>query len=321
METSISHFISDVFPQMRVLEMPASQMPLLLEKEFVFSTSKNPDSFLFAEAKRYLSAGEILRFFNLIRQAIKPSKILVFLLKTLSSHDKALLLDSHIPFLSADGEVYIPFHEVRLQSLSRRPPLSYDLVAQNLALAYFALPYGFYDLKALAAYLPFQPSRISEANRCLFSLGLLEKEGKETRVKYARVKDKSTYLSSLMPLLISPLYGRFYMEKSPNQNRIRNSEESLGFYTDILPQEQGFCLDKKEFKQASPSFYLKPRERLPHVDYDEVDVFVYRPLFPVQSHLNPLDVLAVYKEDPDERVQTALSHIIEDLIHDRIGQI
>jgi hypothetical protein len=31
--------------------------------------------------------------------------------------------------------------------------------------------------------------------------------------------------------------------------------------------------------------------------------------------------LAVYKEDPDERVQTALSHIIEDLIHDRIGQI
>lgn len=308
METKHSALLKVAFPEGYSLSKATLKAPVGVTQKFGLYELKGSETFLLAEAKTHLSSGEILLCLEALLRLGHKEPIL-FELRTLSSAEKKALLERNIPFVTREGEAFIPFHLLKVDHLKREKPHHYDLIAQALAEFYFFHPYGYYGIKAIQKELPFSPCSISEGNRTLFGLGLLEKEGNATQARYARLKDEKAYEKLLFPLLKSPLLFKRYCLRGKPLSAIPNAEEALAHYTDLYPGETGYALSRKAFRKLSPSAFIFGEDKLPHTAYDEIDVFAYGPFFLEKGYLNLLDVFAIYQNDPDKRLLKALNHL------------
>jgi hypothetical protein len=308
MDTRHSSLLKLAFPEGYSLNKASLKAPIGVNQKFVLYELKGSETFLFAEAKTHLSSGEILLALEALLRLGHKEPIL-FELRSLSSADKAILLERNIPFVTLDGEAYVPFHLLKVDRLKHERPRRYDLIAQALAEFYFFHPYGFYGIADVQKELPFSPCSISEANRTLYGLGLLEKEGSATKTRYARLHDEKAFNKLLFPLLRNPLLMKRYCLHGKPLSDIPNAEEALAHYTDLYPGENGYALSKKAFRKLSPNHFIAAEDKLPHTPYDEVDVFAYGPFFLEKGYLNLLDLFAIYGNDPDKRLQKALNHL------------
>lgn len=314
MEQELSDFLSSIFPPGRFEELPQGDWPFALQKDYRFFLYHGARKVMMALALNYRTASEVLMATEIYAKLARPEP-LVFLLQSLGESDQVLLRERHVPFLSLEGEVFIPFFDLYRSSPKRRAPQPYDLQSQALAAFYLFAPVGFYPIKAIQTKILLQPSLCSEANRTLFGLGLLRKQGLATAAQYARIHDRAAFLERLYPLLLSPLKATYYTYDPLPQGKIQGAEASLGHYSDLLPQCPGIALSKKEFKALQGIRLYSERERLPGQAYQRIDVFAFGPCYPLDGYLNPLEVIALYQKDPDDRVQEAVREMKERLLH------
>jgi|GEM_PF-5298224 hypothetical protein len=312
MESPILSLLQASFPKAKLQETPEANLPWTLQKDYTFFLLQGERPSLIAFAKNYRNGPELLKALSAFKNLGRP-EALIFGLKSLGSADKAVLLAHQVPFVSEEGEVYLPNRTTRLFARKQNAPTSYNVFAQSLAEFYFFAPEGFYGIKAIQTNIPLEPSLLSLANRTLYNLGLLEKRGNATAAQYARIADRSAYLDRLYPLLVSPIKQSFFTLDPLPQDLGVGSEGSLAFYSDVLPQYQDFALSKKAFRKLASLTWLEESLLLPMESYQKVDVFLAGPYLLHDGHLNPLDVIAIYQKDPDERVQLALNQMKEKL--------
>ena len=123
---------------------------------------------------------------------------------------------------------------------------------------------------------------------------------------YALIKDR----------FINPIRGSYFAKESdafPLPRLVLSSESALSFYTNVAPESEAYLLSRKEYWD-NRYLFVALKERSFQEAYLRYDVFAYRPLLLRNGSsfvLNPLDVIAIYRDDKDPRIEEAINRLEE----------
>lgn len=273
--------------------------------------------YLFVIGRRELSYSEVTAFnFRFTSISSQP---LVFLLRENSRSIARKLMKDQIAFITAEGFVFIPQVVIfgQLPSPVRREVLiwhdSYIPVAQ-----YFLLnPSAKVNSLQLQSELSFYSrSLLIKALALLTQLGFLKQEGSIRSTSYSLAGSLHDSYALIKEKFINPIRGSYFVKKSEAlslPHEILSSESALSFYTNVAPENEAFLLGRKDYWDHRYLF-VDSKQRAFQEVYLRYDVLAYQPLLMRKESsfvLNPLDVIAIYREDKDPRVAEAINHLEE----------
>ncbi len=295
-----------------------SSIPLSFREQALVSLAEGElfeKSYLFICERKELPFSEICS----LRQRFLSSLPIVFLLKGNSRKRGALLVKENIPFVAEDGFVFLP--QVLIYGhwptpLSQEVSLWHDSYIP--AIHYFLLNplEKTNSLEFQAKLSSYSRSLLIKALAYLTGLGFLRREGAVRSTRYALAHSLKDSYALVRSHLVNPLRASYYVESSDASSlshEILSSESALAHYSNIVPEEEAYLLNRKDFL-SHRDLFVGPNERSFSKAYVRFDLFAYTPLLLRSGSsfvLNPLDVIAIYRDDPDPRVKDAIEHMEE----------
>lgn len=271
--------------------------------------------YLFLAERRELSLSLLSEYQDRFERAsgLKP----VFLLIGNVRHVARQLMESKIAFITPAGFIFIPGSLLYgpLPSPIRKEPLlwhdSYIPVAQ-----YFLLnPSAKVNSLTLRSQIPFYSrSLLIKALALLEQLRFLKKEGAVRKSAYSLANSLGDSYALIKDRLINPIVGSYYVEKSQASvlpNEVYSSESALSHYTDLVPQCEAYLLSRKDYRE-NRSLFVGADERKFKEEYLRFDILAYTPLLERSESsffLNPLDVIAIYQDDKDPRIEEEIDRL------------
>jgi hypothetical protein len=273
------------------------------------------ERYLLAEACRPLSFSEIDHFrFVLAKSNDRPA---VFYLPKSPAPLYRRLVKEVIPFLSEDHRYFIPGKLVLIALLDEKKsrPLDYSLFFQPV-IAYFLLhPSAETNSGLLLGIFPsLSRSTLILALRYLRSIGFLAQKGAGRSTLFALALPRNEAFHLILPLLKSPLVRSYYAEGKDTKKlakAIFSSESALALYSDVSPLEESYLLSKEDYGKYSDILCLSG-EKMAEKNYTRFDLLAYPPYLYNKNgnlSLNPLDVIAIYKNNDDPRIVSALGQM------------
>jgi len=237
-----------------------------------------------------------------------PKQRILLLSPYLSLSDKRALRTLQQAYIAGDGEIAIPqgYHQPEEWPAY---PLRWTLATQALYLFYYAKKPQAYPLSALSQSLGLSKVNALLQCRVLYGLGLLEETGITTSSRFSRIPSLARYIEQGYSYLMNPIVATIFIKQGSFDRAVKGKEESLEHYTALAGQGRGYCLNE----QAQGSWAKEDLGFRQDEDDLEISLFAHGPYFEVEGYLHPLEVLAIYKNDPDIRVQAAIQKLKEDL--------
>jgi hypothetical protein len=297
-----------------------SAIPLSLREQSLLSLGEGEllgKRYLFIIEKRELSFAEIsglkLRFASISEY---PS---LFLLWGNSRPLVRELLNNNIPFISPEGFIFIP--QILIYGQLPSPVRKENLLWQNsyIPVAHFFLlnPSAKLNSLQLQGQMPFYSrSLLSKALAFLTQLGFLRQDGSVRSTAYSLARPLPDSYALIKERFVNPIRGSYFVKESealPLAQKILSSESALSFYTNVAPENEAYLLERKAYWEHRYLF-VSPSEKAFQETYLRYDVFAYHPFLVKKesfSVLNPFDVIAIYREDKDPRIEGAIDRLEE----------
>lgn len=274
-------------------------------------------AYLFVFAKEEISFSEICALDKRFQASSGlPS---LFVLKGRARPVARLLMKENIPFITAVGFVFVPQVMIYgpLPAISKNESLlwhdSYIPVAQFFLLN----PSVKLNSLQLQAQLPFYSrSLLTKALAFLKQFSFLKQEGAVRSTVYSLANPLGASYALIKSRFINPIRASYYVKESEASLLPRNtlsSESALAYYTDLSPLEEAYLLKREDYLSHRP-LLVGASERNAQDNYFRYDLFAYAPFLVKKGSafvLNPLDVIAIYREEKDPRVETAIERLEE----------
>ena len=275
-------------------------------KSFVVAFSETQERFNIKTLKKQLAS---------YQNAIKEDVVYGF--DKISSFQRKSLIENEIPFVSRNGQMYLPFMGVLFEKCA----MSEDIVRERfspgsqLLFLLFLYEQDSYTTLEAAKRLQVLPMAISRASKQLLEKGLIEEEKQGTEILMSvSVKDRRELYSKAEKYLINPVQSVLYLPNGRmDSNTPASGEFSLSYRSDMgYPKYVEYALYKdlpflKGVASVDPDLDFE-------TDIVRVQKWKYDPLvFSCNGQVDPVSLICTFADTKDERIHKCLEQVKEEI--------
>ncbi|GAA0180834.1 hypothetical protein SH2C18_34600 [Clostridium sediminicola] len=252
---------------------------------------------------------DLKKHLKVIRKSTNEHLVLLF--KSISTFRRKSLLESHIPFIIENGQMYLPFLGLDMQKITEKNIKEIKKFSPMTQLIFLYFLYN-KDLSIyateLANIINTSLMTTTRALNELYQLDLLTYEisGKTGRSKvYKRINDID-YYDRGFEYLKNPVNKVVYVEKS-EKNLPFAGLEALSMQSMINPPKRPVRAIFKKFAKEIDQNVINNPDKIADMDLIEIEIWDYDPNLLVKD--NMVDIVSLtmsIKDINDERVEQAI---------------
>ncbi len=275
-------------------------------KKFVVVFSETQERFNIKSLKKQLASYQ-----NTIKENV------VYGFDKISSFQRKSMIENEIPFVSRNGQMYLPFMGVLFEKCAKGEDIVKEHFAPGSQVLFLLFLYenDSYTKLEAAKRLQVLPMTISRASKQLLEKGLIEEKKQGTEiVMTVSVKDRRELYSKAEKYLINPVQSFLYL---PN-GRVNRSTPASGEFSLSQRSDMGYP------KYVEYAFYKDSQvfNGLTSVDPDlnyETDIvriqkWKYDPLlFSCNGQVDPVSLICTFADTRDERIHKCLEQVKEEI--------
>lgn len=297
-------------------------LPLFIQSTFTFkyvTINKTSMIFVYYKPNNPISAS-IKKHLTIIEQ--KAALPVVLILDKATYREREFLIKNKIPFIVKNRQIFLPFLGYVLQenftaakdeaNISRFTPTAQKLL---FFIIYNQIKYSHNTFIAshIGKEIGIQPMGISRATNQLHDLHLIDIEIKGTSKHLFPKASKAELLDMAAPYIITPIKKKVTMlfTKDTNYKPIVSGETALSEYTNLNPPVKP-CWGLVKTQKTPDIFALN----IQNLDYPaDFEYWAYDPTIINDNReiADPLSLYATFKNNNDERIQSALIEMLHNL--------
>ena len=249
------------------------------------------------------------------QNAIKADVVYGF--EKITSFQRKSLIENEIPFVSRNGQMYLPFMGVLFEKCAMKEDIvkeHFAPVSQILFLLFLYEKDSYTKLEA-AKRLQVLPMAISRASKQLLEKGLIEEKKQGTEVLMTvSVKDRRELYSKAKKYLINPVQSVLYLP----DGRVDDSTPASGEFSLSHRSDLGYP-KYAEYALYKDLPFLKGETGVdPDLNYAtdivRIQKWKYDPLvFSGNGQVDPVSLICTLADTKDERIHKCLEQVKEEI--------
>ncbi len=253
---------------------------------------------------------------SLLKEMAKYTELLkaniVFGFEKITSFQRKSLIENDVPFVSGNGQVYIPFLGSYFDKCANNVEIIPDMFTPSTQLLFLLFLYGkdSYTKSEAAKELHINPMSISRASKQLLSNDLIREDKKGTEIMMSINLNREDYLNKGIKYMINPIQIEMFIPGIKEKKNIPAAGEySLSLRTEYgYPEYVEYAFDKdnddlKKIKGVDPN--LNKENNLV-----KIQKWKYNPLlFSKDGNVDPVSLMCSLKDINDERIQKCLNKV------------
>jgi len=295
-----------------------NRLPLIIKNKYNFfigSLFNREIAFIQAKNNVYTKINELRKHIDIIRKAIGIP--IVYVSDSMKSYNRKRFIQKGVSFIVPGKQMFMPELLIDFQDFAMEPRktpetmtpaiqylLLYHLQKENLEGKNF---------KTIAKSMNITAITVTRAASYLAVKGVCRIVG--TKDKYLQFdKNKYDLWKEVAPLMQTPIKKQIFTSTSLDVGNAKLSGiNALSHYTNLSDDDKTYyAMDKKNF-----DLIVKQNNS---ILFDEVDggvvieIWKYKPNgLCHDKFVDPLSIYLIYRENTDERVQIALSQLIDEI--------
>ena len=235
----------------------------------------------------------------------------------ISSFQRKSMIENEVPFVSRNGQMYLPFMGILFEKCSAGEDVIKDQFTPVSQLLYLLFLYenGSYTKLEAAKRVNVLPMSISRASKQLLEKGLIKEKKNGTEITMtASVKDRRELYEKAEKYLNNPVQSVLYLpDGRADRNTPASGEYSLSQRSDMgYPKYVEYALYKD-----SP-FFKGVASVDPDLNYETdivcVQKWKYDPLmFSCNGQVDPVSLICSFADNNDERIHKCLEQVKEEI--------
>lgn len=262
-----------------------------------------------------LTASQYDKQINILKNIFNLPVVLI--LDNLKSYNRERLIGKGINFIIPEKQIFLPSLLIDLKNFSMgNNILKEKLYPASQALLLYNLQRHSLEgltLKKMAALSGYTGMTVSRAVRNMAEQNLCRTIGrKDIEIEFA--KSGRALWELALPLLASPVKKIFYIDTVPDKiKKYKTNNSALSYYSDIADNmAEQYALSKYNYNKEIRANYLKQINEYEGNYYFEV--WNYDPgIITKNEFVDPLSLYLIFKDDSDERINSALEKMINNI--------
>ena len=293
-------------------------LPLYLQdgrKFYRVSVSGKMFVVVFSEMRERFNIKSLKKQLASYQNAIKAD--IVYGFDKISSFQRKSMIENEIPFVSCNGQMYLPFMGVLFEKCTMTEEIvreRFAPVSQLLFLLFLYEKDSYTKLEA-AKRLQVLPMAISRASKQLLEKGLIEEEKQGTEIIMSvSVKDRRELYRKAEKYLINPVQSVLYLPNGRvDSNTPASGEFSLSYRSDMgYPKYVEYALYK------DLPFFKGVASVDPNLDFEtdivRIQKWKYDPIvFSYNGQVDPVSLICTFADTKDERIHKCLEQVKEEI--------
>lgn len=241
----------------------------------------------------------------------------VLVLTKIRSTQRKKLLENRIPFIVPGTQLYLPFVSVDLREQypsTIEEKTTFTAIEQAVCLSLFYCERQCWGVSDVAKKINVTDMSVSRALRSLELVGIVNKFGVTTKIKYQRIDKKNYYLTAKKHLS-TPVSKVVYIENAKLPPKIfLAGEEAFAVKTMLgYPARKTYAVDKITFKNIPKEHMID--ESIMEDNCVRLEVWKYDPgLFAIGNIVDDLSLLLSLEEIKDERIAIETEKLLRELL-------
>lgn len=261
---------------------------------------------------------------NIFKQLDK--KIVIFI-DTKNKERMDYLFENNIKYLLSNGETNLFVNEYLNDYIgSNEPGIVYSKTTQMLVNFYLSNPIKEYSVRHIAELLDFSYSSVSRANRFLYQIGALIKQGFSNVDGYI-LKSKKELLDRVKPYLINPIRSSYtFIANQRVLNKVfylKSGEDALAHYTNLekMTYRNEIAVDSSDLQLLFNAL----KENMNFIGSENKFYVFHEFIYPIKRFQNNgyislfdtyIIALKKYQKSNDPRIVAALKQMERELTHE-----
>ena len=295
-------------------------LPFYITSEYAFGEASLLDrNIVFAKkiAQEHFTPDQYKKQFELLERNFNQS--VIFILPEIEAFNRNRLIQKRINFVIANKQIFIPSLAVDIKEYAMKAQKKVYLqpAAQCLILYHLQKEnLNQFNYKQLAVALKYRYLTISRAVENLQTLALCRVDGTKEKTIYFENGNKELWKKAI-PFMSSPVVKNVFTDDEINSELLfKTNINALAYYSDLNDEKQlHFALHQDVFRMLLKEGKIKKVNT-----FDgkySIETWKYAPeILAKNQYVDPLSLVLEFKENKDERVQLALTSLIEQLIID-----
>lgn len=275
-------------------------------KAFVVVFFENQERFNIKTLKKQLAS---------YQNALKEDAVYGF--DKISSFQRNSMIENDIPFVSRNGQMYLPFMGVLFEKCAMGEDVVKERFAPGSQLLFLLFLYenDSYTKLEAAKRLQVLPMAISRASKQLLEKGLIEEKKQGTGiVMTVSVKDRRELYEKARKYLINPIQGVMYL---PN-GKVDSSAPASGEFSLSQRSELGYPKYVEYALYKDLPFFKELVGVDPDLNYEadivRVQKWKYNPvMFSCNGQVDPVSLICTFEDTNDERIHKCLKDVKEEI--------
>ena len=293
-------------------------LPLYLQDGKTFyrvSVSGKTFVVVFSETKERFNIKNLKKQLATYQNAIKADVVYGF--DKISSFQRKSMIENEIPFVSCNGQMYLPFMGVLFEKCAKGEDIVKEHFAPGSQVLFLLFLYenDSYTKLEAAKRLQVLPMTISRASKQLLEKGLIEEKKQGTEiVMTVSVKDRRELYSKAEKYLINPVQSFFYL---PN-GRVYSSTPASGEFSLSQRSDMGYPKYVEYAFYKDSQFFNGLTSVDPDLNYEtdivRIQKWKYDPLlFSCNGQVDPVSLICTFADSRDERIHKCLEQVKEEI--------
>lgn len=293
-------------------------LPLYLQDGKTFyrvSVSGKTFVVVFSETKERFNIKNLKKQLPTYQNAIKADVVYGF--DKISSFQRKSMIENEIPFVSCNGQMYLPFMGVLFEKCAKGEDIVKEHFAPGSQILFLLFLYekDSYTKLEAAKRLQVLPMTISRASKQLLEKGLIEEKKQGTEiVMTVSVKNRRELYSKAEKYLINPVQSFLYL---PN-GRVDRSTPTSGEFSLSRRSDLGYPKYVEYALYKDLPFFKGLISVDPDLDYEtdivRIQKWKYDPLlFSCNGQVDPVSLICTFADTRDERIHKCLEQVKEEI--------
>lgn len=293
-------------------------LPLYLQDGKTFyrvSVSGKTFVVVFSETKERFNIKNLKKQLATYQNAIKADVVYGF--DKISSFQRKSMIENEIPFVSCNGQMYLPFMGVFFEKCAKGEDIVKEHFAPGSQVLFLLFLYenDSYTKLEAAKRLQVLPMTISRASKQLLEKGLIEEKKQGTEiVMTVSVKNRRELYSKAEKYLINPVQSFLYL---PN-GRVDRSIPASGEFSLSRRSDLGYPKYVEYALYKDLPFFKGLISVDPDLDYEadivRIQKWKYDPLlFSCNGQVDPVSLICTFADTRDERIHKCLEPVKEEI--------
>ncbi|MBE5890491.1 MAG: hypothetical protein E7282_05915 [Lachnospiraceae bacterium] len=293
-------------------------LPLYLQDGKTFyrvSVSGKTFVVVFSETKERFNIKNLKKQLATYQNAIKADVVYGF--DKISSFQRKSMIENEIPFVSCNGQMYLPFMGVLFEKCAKGEDIVKEHFAPGSQVLFLLFLYenDSYTKLEAAKRLQVLPMTISRASKQLLEKGLIEEKKQGTEiVMTVSVKNRRELYSKAEKYLINPVQSFLYL---PN-GRVDRSTPASGEFSLSRRSDLGYPKYVEYALYKDLPFFKGLISVDPDLDYEtdivRIQKWKYDPLlFSCNGQVDPVSLICTFADTRDERIHKCLEQVKEEI--------